>query len=92
MLLYREVKCVENDEMCGFCKFNYKILDKNLTIVILYREVKCVENDEMCGFEKFNYKILDKNWTIVLLYREVEIMCGKRWNVRIWKVQLQNIG
>ena len=50
MLLYREVKCVENDEMCGFCKFNYKILDENLTIVILYREVKCVENDEICGF------------------------------------------
>ena len=50
VLLYREVKCVENDEMCGFWKFNYKILVKNLTIVLLYREVKCVENDEMCGF------------------------------------------
>ena len=49
MLLYRKLKCVENDEMCGFRKFNYKILDKNLTIVLLYREVKCVENDEMCG-------------------------------------------
>ena len=50
MLSYREVKCVENDEMCGFWKFNYKILDKNLAIVLLYREVKCVENNEMCGF------------------------------------------
>ena len=29
--------------MCGFWKLNYKILDKNLTIVILYSEVKCVE-------------------------------------------------
>ena len=50
VILYREVKCVENDEMCRFWKFNYKILDENLTIVLLYREVKCVENDEMCGF------------------------------------------
>ena len=50
MILYREIKCVENDEMCRFWKLNYKILDKNWTIVILYREVKCVENDEMCGF------------------------------------------
>ena len=32
--------------MCGFWKLNYKILDKNLTIVFLYREVNCVENDE----------------------------------------------
>ena len=50
MILYREIKCVENNEMCGFWKLDYKILDKNLTIALLYREVKFVENDEMCGF------------------------------------------
>ena len=49
---------MENDEMCGFEKFNYKILDKNWTIVLLYREVKCVENDEMCGFES----LITKYW------------------------------
>ena len=41
---------MEKREMCGFWKFNYKILVKNLTIALLYREVKCVEKDEMCGF------------------------------------------
>ena len=46
MILYREIKCVESDEMCGVWKLSYKILDKNLTIVFLYREVNCVENDE----------------------------------------------
>ena len=35
VLLYREVKCVENDEMCGFLKLNFEVLDKNFTIVIL---------------------------------------------------------
>ena len=50
VILYGVVKCVEKNEMCGFWKLNYKILDKNLTKVLLYREVKCVENDEICGF------------------------------------------
>ena len=33
---YKEINCVKNDEMCGFLKLNFKILDKNFTIVILY--------------------------------------------------------
>ena len=28
-------KMCGNDEMCGFWKLNYKILDKNLTIVLI---------------------------------------------------------
>ena len=55
--------------MCGFLKANFKILDKNFTIVIfIYKEINCVKNDEMCGFLKLNFKILDKNFTIVILY------------------------
>ena len=54
---------MKNDEMCGFWKLNYKILDKNLTIVLLYREVKCVENDEMCGF----WSEISKYWIFTLL-------------------------
>ena len=82
---------MENDEMCGFWKLNYKILDKNWTIVLLYREVKCVENDEMCGF----WSEISKYWIITLLYYSDLIkgnkMCGKLWNVRILKVKFQNI-
>ena len=80
---------MENDEMCGFWKLNYKILDKNLTIVLLYREVKCVENDEMCGF----WSEISKYWIFTLLYYSDLIkgnkMCGKRWNVRILKLNFE---
>ena len=34
--MYKEINCVKNDEMCGFLKLNFKILDKNFTIVISY--------------------------------------------------------
>ena len=34
--IYKEINCVKNDEMCGFLKLNFKILDKNFTLVILY--------------------------------------------------------
>ena len=34
--IYKEVNFVYNDEMCGFLKVNFKILDKNFTIEILY--------------------------------------------------------
>ena len=69
MILYREIKCEENDEMCGFWKLNYKILDKNWAIVLLYREVKCVENDEICGFWKLNFEHIGYllYFTIVIL-------------------------
>ena len=81
---------MENDEMCGFWKLNYKILGKNL--MLLYREVKWVENDEMCGF----WSEISKYWIFTLLYYSDLIkgnkMCGKLWNVRILKVKLQNIG
>ena len=43
--------------MCGFLKANFKILDKNFTIVIfIYKEINCVKNDEMCGFLKVKFQ------------------------------------
>ena len=48
---------IQRSKMCGkhemfrFWKLNYKILDKNLTIVLLYREVKCGKTMKCADFE-----------------------------------------
>ena len=50
--------CVTNYEMCGFLKWNFKILNKNFYYCdFIYKESNCMKNDEMCGFLKFNFKM-----------------------------------
>ena len=67
LLYYSDL--IKGNKMCEkrwnvrILKVNYKILDKNWTIVLLYREVKCVENDEMCGF----WSEISKYWIFTLL-------------------------
>ena len=87
---------IKGNKMCGktmkcadFESLNYKILDKNLTIVFLYREVNCVEKRWNVRILKLNFEILVLYFTIVIyIYREIK-MCEKRWNVQILKVKFQ---
>ena len=57
--------------------------------MLLYREVKCVEDVEMCGF----WSEISKFLKFTLLYYSDLIngnkMCGKRWNVRILKLNFE---
>ena len=83
--------CVKNYEMCGFLKWNFKILNKNFTIVILYIKNQIVWKTMKCA----DFEVKFRNIGYLLSYSDLikgNKMCGKRWNVRILKVKLQNIG
>ena len=41
--------CVKNYEMCGFLKWNFKILNKNFTIVIIYIKNQIVWKTMKCA-------------------------------------------
>ena len=60
-----------------------------LTLLFSCREINCLEKNRVCGFWKCNWENV---WKSHSDFTQRSIMYGRGWNVRIWKVKLQNIG